>query len=252
MTYIQKVGSVLKKPKILVEWLLRIPFPGYLISDKLAVSIFYRLRFGKKINLKKPTTFNEKLLWLTLYDRRPQYTKMADKYEAKEYVKEKLEKAELPTDCVIPTYGIYNSFDEIDFNDLPNSFVIKTTHDSGSVVVCSDKNKLDIGETRKIMEKSLKRNYFWYTREWPYKNIKPRIIIEKKLEGSNGILLEYKVFCFNGKAAYVMCIERGKNGKLKFCDMNWKLIPAKQGKEIGRNLCGETNYISERPNTWEK
>ena len=143
---------------------------------------------------------NEKLQWLKIYNRDPQYTKMVDKYESKNYITSVLGKR-----YIIPTIGIYNSFDEIDFDKLPNQFVMKCTHDSGGVIVCKDKNSLDIENSSKMLKKILKRNFYYFGREWPYKNVKHRIIVEDLLENKDGSdLIEYNFFCFNGIPKFFM------------------------------------------------
>lgn len=155
----------------------------------------FKLRMGKSLNLENPITFNEKLQWLKLYDHKPIYTTMVDKYEAKKYVAKII-----GDEYIIPTYGVWDNFDDIDFDSLPKQFVLKCTHDSGGLVICKDKNTFDkFGAKKKIM-RSLKRNYFYMHREWPYKNVKPRIIAEKFMEDSMlQELRDYKFFCFGGK-----------------------------------------------------
>lgn len=137
----------------------------------------FKRKMGYDLDIKNPITFNEKLQWLKLHDRKPEYTQMVDKYEAKKYVAEKIGK-----EYVIPTLGVYDTFDEIDFGKLPQQFVLKCTHDSGSIVICRDKNTFNKEEAKSILESKLKRNYYWSGREWPYKNVKPRIIAEKMLK----------------------------------------------------------------------
>lgn len=190
------------------------------LSDENFIKIRYRATFKKKLNLNNPQTFNEKLQWLKLYDRKDIYTKMVDKYEAKEYIKDIIGE-----EYVIPTLGIYDKFDDIDFDKLPNQFVMKCTHDSGGLVIVKDKNKLDLEKARKKINKSLKTNYFYKGREWPYKNVKPRIIIEKYMEDESGELIDYKVYAFNGKCDYVMaCFDRSKgNTKFIYYDKNWNI-----------------------------
>lgn len=165
-----------------------------IIPDKLFLSLKYKKSFNKKLDLKNPLTFNEKLQWLKLYDRKKIYTTMVDKYKVKEYVSNIIGK-----EYIIPTIGIYNSWNEIDFNKLPNQFVIKCTHDSGGLSICKDKNVFNYHNARKKINQSLKRNYYYNGREWPYKNVKPRIIIEKYMEDEQTKeLRDYKFFCFNG------------------------------------------------------
>ena len=131
-----------------------------LIPDKLYLKIMYKRIMGKKLNLKNPQTFNEKLQWLKLYDRKPIYTTMVDKYEVKQFVANIIGE-----EYIIPTLGVWNSFDDIDFDSLPDRFVLKTTHDSGGVVICSDKRKLDLDTARKKLTKSLKNNFYYQGRE---------------------------------------------------------------------------------------
>ena len=182
-----------------------------LFPDKLYLELQFRHVMGYKLDLEHPKTFQEKLQWLKLYDRKPIYHKMVDKYEAKEYIAEKV-----GSEYVIPTLGIFSSVDEIDYDKLPNEFVIKTTHDSGTVVVCKDKSKLDKENVRKFISKRLRRRYFYTEREWPYKNVKPRVIVEKNINVNDEDLKDYKFFCFDGepKALYITT-NRGMEGGLK-------------------------------------
>jgi len=182
-----------------------------LFPDKLYIFLQFWHVLGYKPNLDNPKTFNEKLQWLKLYDRKPIYTKMSDKYAAKEFIAEKV-----GNEYVIPTLGIYDSVKEIDYDILPNEFVVKTTHDSGTVVVCKDKSTLDRNYVRKYIGKRLKRKYYYAEREWPYKNVKPRIIIEQFLESDRDDIWDYKFYCFNGepKVLYITT-NRGLDGGLK-------------------------------------
>ena len=164
------------------------------MDDRKYLELIYHALMHKELNLDNPQTFNEKLQWLKLYDRRPEYTTMVDKYAVKEYVANIIGEQ-----YIIPSLGIWNHFDEIDFDKLPNQFVLKCTHDSGGLVICKDKNKFDKATARKKIEDCLKHNYFYYYREWPYKNVKPRILAEKYMEDSTSAeLRDYKFFCFGG------------------------------------------------------
>ena len=154
---------------------------SHLLPDKTYIKLKYYSRMGRFPDLKNPKTFNEKLQWLKLYNRKPEYTRMVDKYEAKKYVAEIIGE-----EYIIPTLGVWEKFDDIDFDALPDQFVLKCTHDSGGLVICRDKSKLDIDAARKKIEKCLKVNYFWQGREWPYKNVTPRIIAEQYLEDECG------------------------------------------------------------------
>ncbi len=184
---------------------------------------------GMKFNLDNPKTFNEKLQWLKLYDRKPEYTRMVDKYEAKGYVAERIGK-----EYIIPTLGVWDKFDNIDFNSLPDQFVLKCTHDSGGLVICKDKSRLDIKAARKKINKHMKRKYFYIWREWPYKDVKPRIIAEKYMEDEKTAeLRDYKFFCFNGEAKLLfIATDRqtaGEETKFDFFDMEYNHLPFTNG-----------------------
>ncbi len=192
----------------------------YRKSDEKFLKLKFKLLLGQKLNLENPQTFNEKLQWLKLHDHNPEYAKMVDKYEAKNYVAEKIGE-----EYIIPTLGVWNKFNEIDFDLLPKRFVLKCTHDSGSVIICDDKSIFNKKVAKRIMDKHLRRNYYWGGREWPYKDIKPRIIAEKYLVDASR---DYKIMCFNGKAkCSFVCTERFSEDGLKvtFFDRNWNKMP---------------------------
>lgn len=180
-------------------------------SDRFYIRHQFKTFMGCWPNLDNPKTFQEKLQWLKLNDRKPIYATMVDKYEAKSFLKERVGE-----EFVIPTIGIYDKVSQIDYSQLPDSFVMKTTHDSGTVVVCQDKSKLNIKETNKFLSKRQKRNYYLTEREWPYKNVKPRIIIEENINKEGGELNDYKFYCFNGepKILYITS-NRSKEGGLR-------------------------------------
>ena len=164
------------------------------LPDKPFLHVLYWARLGKRLNLKNPQTFNEKMQWLKLYNRKPEYTRMVDKYEAKRYIAEKI-----GAEYVIPTLGVWDRFEDIDFEALPDRFVLKCTHDSGGLVVVRDKKNLDMAAAKQKIEKSLKTNYYFHGREWPYKNVSPRIIAESYIEDmATGDLRDYKWYCFHG------------------------------------------------------
>lgn len=182
----------------------------------------YRTKY--KPDIRNPKTFNEKLQWLKIYNHNPEYTRLVDKYEVKRFVEEKIGKK-----YVIPTLGVWNSFDEIEFKKLPEQFVLKCTHDSGSVVIVEEKDKLDIKEVRNKLNKALNTNYFWSQREWPYKNVQRRIIAEKYIcDSSKDGIKDYKFLCFNGVVKMIFtCTERySKEGlKVTFFDNEWNRMP---------------------------
>lgn len=190
----------------------------------------YKCVFNKELNLDNPSTFNEKLQWLKLHDRKPIYSSMVDKYEAKNYVSNIIGE-----EYIIPTLGVWENVDDIDFSLLPEQFVLKCTHNSGvGLCICKDKNKLDVKKAKKGLNKGLKQNYYLSGREWPYKNVKPRIIAEKYLEDKTGSLIDYKFFCFDGYVDNVMvCLERESgNPKFYFFDQEWNLLRINiRGKE---------------------
>lgn len=193
-----------------------------LYSDRRFLEIQFPLVMGYNLDLDHPKSFNEKLNWLKINDRKPVYVKMVDKVDAKEYIKEVL-----GTDkYIIPTLGIFNSVDEIDLSKLPDKFVLKCTHDSGGIVICDGKDKFDWEKGKKVLSKGLKQNYYWTRREWPYKNVKPRIIAEEyKVDESGWQLKDYKVFCFNGEPRFVeVDYDRYVGHKLNVYDLDWNYI----------------------------
>ena len=168
------------------------------MPDELYLKILYRGRVGKKLNLDNPNTFNEKMQWLKIHNRTPELTAMVDKYEAKSYVSDRI-----GSEYIIPTLGVWDCFDNIDFDSLPNQFVLKCTHDSGGLVICNDKATLNIPEAKAKIERCMKQNYYYLNREWPYKNVKPRIIAEEYMIDSKlQELRDYKFFCFGGEAKF--------------------------------------------------
>ncbi|MGN0457142.1 MAG: ATP-grasp fold amidoligase family protein [Acutalibacteraceae bacterium] len=210
------------------DWLSSKGFFNWM-PDKAFLKMRYKSKFGKKLNLENPQTFNEKLQWLKLYDRKPEYTQMVDKYEAKKYVAERIGE-----EYIIRTLGVWEKFEDIDFDSLPNQFVLKCTHDSGGLVICKDKASFDKEAAKKKINKSLKVNYYLKGREWPYKNVKPRIIAEEYMEDAETKeLRDYKFFTFNGvpKALFIAS-ERQKSGeetKFDFFDMEFNHLPFTNG-----------------------
>lgn len=182
----------------------------------------------KKLDLTNPKTYNEKLQWLKLYNRKQEYTIMVDKYAVKGYVEKIIGK-----EYIIPTLGVWEHFDDIDFDKLPDQFVLKCTHDSGGLVICKDKETLDKEKAKKQIEHCLKRRYFLNTREWPYKDVKPQIIAEKYMVDESGYeLKDYKFFTFDGKVkAMFIATDRGSESEtcFDFYDCNFEHLPFKNG-----------------------
>ncbi len=189
-------------------------------SDEEFISEQFFLSGGQKLNLEKPVTFGEKIQWLKIHDRNPKYNSMVDKYEAKIYVANLIGK-----EYIIPSYGVWEKFDEINFDALPNQFVLKCTHDSGGIVIVKDKAALDMKKARQLLEKHLQRNLYRYAREWVYKDVKPRILAEKFMEeAAGGDLTDYKFYCFNGVPKFCQVItDRRTDESIDFFDMDWRL-----------------------------
>lgn len=230
-----KIEKIMKDPRSILRKLIVICKFKWL-PDEPYLKLVYYAHLGRKLDLKNPQSYNEKLQWLKIYDRRPEYTRMVDKYEAKKYIAEKIGE-----EYTIPTLGVWDDPEEIDFENLPDQFVLKTTHDSGGVVVCTDKAKLDIPATREKLRTSLKREYFYWGREWPYKNVTPRIIAEMYMEDTKtGELRDYKWYCFDGKPKLmaIFC-GRGKGAttadyfdeEQRHVDLSWGYSTAKTEPE---------------------
>lgn len=199
------------------------------LPDELYIKLLFHGRVGYWPNLKNPQTFNEKLQWLKLNDKHPEFTSMVDKVDAKEYVK-KLVGAKY----IIPTLGVWNTVDEITWDSLPNQFVIKCTGDSGGIVVCKDKKSLDIESAKKKLLKGWGSNYFNYFKEYPYIDVKPRIIAEEYMEDESGYeLKDYKIFCFDGEPKFLFVAsdrqKKGEDVKFDFFDLEWNHIPVING-----------------------
>lgn len=197
---------------------------SHLIPDKPYLKWIYRVHMHKDLDFHHPVSFNEKLQWLKVYDRKQEYIRMVDKLAVKDYISNKIGSM-----YVIPTLGVWETADNIDFESLPSKFVLKCNHDSRSVVVCKDKSQLRQSEVRKHLDKCLKTNLYWWGREWPYKNVKPMIFAETYLE-EDGLqeLNDYKLMCFDGKVkCSFVCSERFEENGLRvtFFDRDWKRMP---------------------------
>lgn len=208
-----------------------IPILLAMVSDKYAIQTQWKKSMDYPLNLDNPRTYNEKLQWLKLYDRRPEYTQMVDKIGAKEFAAKRIGEQ-----YIIPTIGVWDRPEDIPWDELPNQFVLKLTHDSGSVIICKDKEKLDIKEAIAKLSKGLKHNFYKESREWPYKNVKPRIIAEKYMVDESGYeLKDYKFFCFDGepKMLFVATDRDNPNEdtKFDFFDMDFNLLPFTNGHE---------------------
>lgn len=199
-----------------------------IIPDKMYLRLMYYKHFKRFPNLKNPKTYSEKLQWLKLYDRKTLYTTMVDKYRVKEYVAKII-----GDEFVIPTLGVWENPDEIDFNTLPERFVLKWNHDSGSIIICKSKSDLDVDEIKKKLSKRYRYNGYHYGREWPYKNVKPCIIAEEYVEDKETKdLRDYKFFAFNGtvRAMFIATDRFEKcDTKFDFFDMDFNHLPIVNG-----------------------
>jgi hypothetical protein len=232
---------------------------GGMLSDKSYLKLYYRLETGCKLDLIKPRSFNEKLQWLKLNYVNAEYTEMVDKFAVRDYIKRKFSTNPENEPKLIPLLGVYNEFDEIEFDTLPNQFVIKTTHDSGGVVICNDKSNFNMKLARKRINRSLNRNYFWHGREYPYRYIKPKVIIEKYMVDESGVeLKDYKVFTFNGRAKAIQVdFDRFSKHKRNVYSTDWELFegsiefPSDPSRLIERpkalsRMLDISEYISEK------
>lgn len=233
------LNTYIKEPrKLFISLLMKI---GVFIPDKRYLFLLYYLETGKQLNLKSPRAFGEKMQWLKLYDRQSEYTVMVDKYTVKDYVANIIGK-----EYIIPTVGLWEGPEKIDFESLPNQFVLKTTHGGGScgVLICKDKSHLDKAKIVKYFKKAWKQNIYKSFREWPYKDVPKRIIAEKYLESEDGVLDDYKVLCFSGKAKLIEYHANrfGPNHTQDFYDTNWNKTSLSQG---GFNTV--SNLVVDRP-----
>jgi hypothetical protein len=205
-----------------IDWIndLRL-FRRYLKIKYACISTIkkdFKKNLGYNLNLDNPKTFNEKLQWLKIFYKNPLTTQCADKYAVRNYVEKKIGPKYLNE-----LFGVYNSIKEIDLGKLPDQFVLKPNHSSGRVIICKDKNKMDWDKEFKKMKKWLKENLYYFTGEWCYKNIKPKIICEKLLDEN---IIDYKFMCFNGKPkCSFVCLDRAEGMKINFYDMDWNRLP---------------------------
>lgn len=219
---IAKIKRVILQPKRLVWFLLH--KTARLWPDKLFLQVKFRLMMGRKLDLKNPVTFNEKLQWLKLYNRRPEYTMMVDKYAVKQYIANKIGEQ-----YVIPTLGVWNSVESIEWDSLPNQFVLKTTHGGGGcgVVICKDKSTFDKEAAKIKLQKSLDSDIYVNYREWPYKGVPKRIIAERYMTNGGNELEDYKIHNFNGKPKLILvCKNRFEKSPMvdDFYSTDWQLL----------------------------
>lgn len=214
------------------------------LPDELYLKLLFRFKMGYKLNLKNPKTFTEKLQWLKLYNRKPEYTTMVDKYAVKEYVAKIIGE-----EYIIPTLGVWDKFDDIDFSKLPQQFVLKTTHGGGGggVVICKDKKTFNKADALTKLNQSLKSDIYKSLREWPYKNVPKRIIAEKFMVDSSGELRDFKFYCFDGTPKVLLVASnRFTSHNFDYFDMDFNRLPI-------TSVAGKNNYeINESPSNFEK
>lgn len=230
---IKKLKRFLKKPE---KIFFSLGYRGLLnwMPDKAYLKLVFRTIMGKSLNLVEPQTYNEKLQWLKLYDRNPLYTQLADKYKVRKYIEKTI-----GPEYLIPLLGVWDKFEDIDFDALPDQFVLKCTHDSGGICICTDKKKFNIAKAKKKIKRSLMKNFYYAGREWPYKNIEPKIIAEKfMVDESETELKDYKFMCFNGKVkCSFVCTNRYSSSgiNITFFDLDWNIMPFKRQYPIDPN-----------------
>lgn len=215
------IKNVLDNPARYFIYLLGRIIQGNQQADEIYLKLLFKYEMGRKLELDNPKALNDKLQWLKLNDYKPYYKILADKYEVRKYIADRVGE-----DLLVPLLGMWNTVEEIDFDSLPNQFVLKCTHDSGGVVICKDKNTFDKDAAIKKLKHCYGRDYYKNSREPAYKNIKPRIIAEQYLVDETGWdLKDYKIFCFNGKAIYVeVDYNRSVRHMLNAYDLEWNFL----------------------------
>lgn len=191
----------------------------YLCPDKIFLNRKFKKVFGRDINWKNPVTFNEKLQWLKVNDRKPQYSEMVDKFAAKEFIQSRHLNV-----AVVKSFGVWERFEDIDFDALPDQFVLKCTHDSNSVIVCRSKEDFDFAAAKRFLENRLRNNFYYNCREWPYKHVMPRIIAEEYMQIMADGMIDYKFYCFHGKAKCLYVsqgLEDHATARISFLNLDW-------------------------------
>ncbi len=230
----------------LLKWWYRLEYLGVLnwIDDRKYLELLYKLTMGYDLTLEAPITFNEKLQWLKLYNRRPEYTAMVDKYKVREYIADKI-----GAQYLIPLLGVWDNPNDIDFGSLPNQFVLKCNHNSGlGMCICRNKANIEVEKVRADLFKGMKENYYLHSREWPYKDVNRKIIAEKYMsDGTNDPLMDYKVLCFNGEPRLIE-IHRGRftdNHTQDFYDTDWNITKFEQPEDPLSGIVMEKPVFSE-------
>ena len=221
---------------------LRLIYKLSFVPNVPYLKLVYRIKTGRKLNLKNPKGFNEKLNWLKLHDIHPEYTQLVDKYSVRSYISQRIGEQYL-----FPLLGKWDSFDSIDFSALPDRFVLKCNHDSGSVKIIKDKDKMDRSELKTFFDERLRMNSYYFGREYPYKDVKPCIIAEKYMEATNDQgINDYKFFCFNGKPEIMfVATDRATDVKFDFFDMDFTHLDI-------YNIHPNAGCVIEKPKAFEE
>lgn len=234
---IKKIIKVINNPRLIFVHLgWHKPFSS--ISDEKYNKYCYRAYTGRELNLDDPKTFDEKIQWLILYDRRPEYTDLTDKYKVRSFVADRIGEEHL-----IPLLGCWDRPEEIPYDELPNQFVLKCNHDSGSVIICTDKNTFDREKANKQLKKQLKQDYYVFSREYNYHGIERKIIAEKYMrDAANGWLTDYKFFCFDGEPKFIQVdTDRFENHIRNFYTTDWEFIDVQCAEP------NDPNHLAEKP-----
>lgn len=237
-----KVIKVIKSPLLIISYFGHRGWFKF-IPDKLYLEMVYKARLKKDLNLKNPRNFNEKLQWLKLYYREPIMVDLVDKFKVRKYVSDIIGEKYLNE-----LYGCYDRFNDINFSELPDSFVIKVNHDSGGIIMIEDKNNVNHLVLSKKVQSLIKKNYYYSSREWPYKNIKPRIIIEKYLKDDSSLdLKDYKIHCFSGKPEFIQVdYDRFSTHKKNLYSTSWEFM------DVSYNYPFDKRVIIDKPKKLEE
>ena len=214
-----------------------------ILSDKSFIRWKFRKEVGYTLNLKNPLSFNEKIQWLKFHEIHPEYSSLVDKELVKEFVKSKIVAAH-----VIKTINVWKTISDVNWDDLPNQFVLKSTADSGGVIVCKDKKHLNKEDAIKKLSKGLSQNYYKFYKEYPYKYLVPKIIAEEYIENKDGELVDYKFYCFNGEPKYILCASGRQKGDKRFdyFDLEWNHLP------VHDKGCPGAYKIPQKPKNYER
>ncbi len=227
MSIIKKTCNIIFDKERRFSYLNSIGFYDSLSDEKYLKKI-YKIKVGRELNLDSPCTYTEKLQWLKLHDRKPVYTLMQDKFLVREYISKTIGE-----EYLIPLLGVWDDPEEINFDDLPDQFVLKCNHDCASVIICRDKSQFDMQAAIKELKNCLKRKYWLLGREWAYKDIQPKVIAEKYMQdGDNITLTDYKFFCCNGKVRMVMLTSgeaHTKERRQDLYDISFNKLSIKRG-----------------------